>query len=129
MIRAIASLKKRPPPTSEHHASVGTETQIQARATAQKSYTNLRLTSENLRSALLTHEQMKVWGYVTEIPEEWGVGGDRVNEVGNLRKCERCGMDFVVSASPSTTDCIYHWSRPYVTKVNGKFVLPPIYYQ
>lgn len=65
----------------------------------------------------MTEEQMKVYDYITEIPE--GVGGDSPNQVGNLINCERCGNPFQVAEVPTENECTYHWGRPYTTKANG----------
>lgn len=117
MINTIGAVKRRSPPDSLSHISVGTEAEIASKKAKLSSLTEFTLKSSHLEPVLLTEEQLQAYEYVTKIPE--GVGGDRPNEVGNVIKCERCGSPFTVAAVPTENECTYHWGRPYTTKANG----------
>ncbi|KAG8865230.1 RNA exonuclease 3 [Tulasnella sp. 330] len=118
-INALVSLKKRPPPNAPSHSSVGTELQVHARAAAAKEYSALKLLPEDLTSFLLTLDEMREWGYVVEVPDDWGSGGDQVSEVGNIIKCDRCANEHTCMEDFGEEECQFHWGRPWSTKVAG----------
>ncbi|KAG8920627.1 RNA exonuclease 3 [Tulasnella sp. 418] len=120
VITCITTLKKRTPPTSITSDTVGTDSQVNARLAAKKEYSALVLTPEDLKPHLLTPEQMKELEFVIEVPEEWGPGGDKVNELGETVKCERCAGEFVVKKDPYEEECEYHFGKPYMVRTEGK---------
>ncbi|KAG9005766.1 RNA exonuclease 3 [Tulasnella sp. JGI-2019a] len=121
-INVLVSLKKRPPPNAPFHPSVGTESQVHARAAAAKQYGALTLIPEDLSSALLTLDEMREYGFVVEVPDDWGPGGDRVSEVGNIITCDRCANDYTCMAAFGEEECQFHWGRALSNKVAGKKV-------
>ncbi|KAG8899811.1 RNA exonuclease 3 [Tulasnella sp. 403] len=116
----LIAIRKRPPPTSLHHTSVGTESEVHARAAAAKEYPSLKLTPADLDAAILSSDQLTTWGFMTEVPEAWGQGGGAPNHVGKKAQCERCDNEFVVRADPVANECQFHWGRPWARKVEGK---------
>ncbi|KAG9016632.1 RNA exonuclease 3 [Tulasnella sp. 427] len=119
-INVLLSIKKRTSPTGLSHPSVGTEREVNSRAAAAKEYPAVLLTPDELQTALLTPEQLVLWGYVTLIPEEWGPGGEEPNHTGKEVKCERCETNFTVKPNPSENECQYHWGRIWAKKIEGK---------
>ncbi len=81
----------------------------------------LTLTRKHLEQYVLTLQEMKQWGYITEIPD--GPGGDRPSDEGQIRDCERCGKAFEVKKKEDAEECIFHWGRPYTSKTNGSIYL------
>ncbi|KAG6378672.1 ribonuclease H-like protein [Boletus reticuloceps] len=118
VINSIASLKKRPIPTSISHPSVGTEEDITARAEARKKLDTLRLTRTILAHLFMTTDVMQQWNYITEIPN--GDGGSKPHAVGQIVKCERCGQPYMVANHPTDDECTYHWGRPFSKTINGE---------
>lgn len=53
-----------------------------------------RLTREKVERFVASKEVLAKFDYVVAVPE--GEGGDRQTEEGNVRKCDRCGTEFVV---------------------------------
>ncbi|KAH0839877.1 ribonuclease H-like protein [Lanmaoa asiatica] len=119
VINSIASLKRRPIPTSISDPSVGTDEDIAARAEARNKLGALRLTRSVLTHLLMTTDTMQQWGYVTEIPD--GDGGSKPHAVGQTTKCERCGQQYMVSNTPAHGECTYHWGKPFSRRLNGAF--------
>lgn len=62
--------------------------------------------------------ELATWGYFVEIPE--GAGGDNPSQEGKIAKCERCTQPFLVKRKEEADECIYHWGKPYTTKINGE---------
>ncbi|KAG8218586.1 ribonuclease H-like protein [Butyriboletus roseoflavus] len=118
VINSIASLKKRPIPTSISHPSVGTDEDIAARAEARNKLDALRLTRSVLSHLLISTDAMQQWGYITEIPD--GEGGSKPHAVGDITKCERCGQPYLVSNTPAHDECTYHWGKPFSKTINGE---------
>ncbi|KIJ70048.1 hypothetical protein HYDPIDRAFT_121398 [Hydnomerulius pinastri MD-312] len=118
VISSIASLKRRPIPTSVSHPSVGTEEEIAARIEARKKLDELRLTRSVLKQLVTTTETMQNWGYIVEIPE--GAGGSKPHAIGQVMKCERCGTSYAVRSNPTQDECTYHWGRPFSKTINGE---------
>ncbi|KAI9063274.1 ribonuclease H-like protein [Trametes sanguinea] len=118
VISSIAALKRRPKPDTASHASVGTESEVLEREEMRKKVAALRLTAAQLEPYVLTIDEMKKWGYITEVPS--GVGGDKPHDEGSIMTCERCGQKFVVKRRENADHCRYHWGRPYSSKVNGE---------
>ncbi|KAF8305388.1 hypothetical protein DL93DRAFT_2172643 [Clavulina sp. PMI_390] len=117
MITTMASIKKRPHPDSLSHPSVGTSGELAERAAKTSSLSEFKLKASHLEYLVLSRDDMILWEYVVDPPP--GPGGDRPSEVGNAIKCERCDSQYVVTAKPSRTECVYHWGRAYGQKVNG----------
>ncbi|KAF9513244.1 hypothetical protein BS47DRAFT_1372581 [Hydnum rufescens UP504] len=117
MISAIATIKKRPPPDSKDHPSVGTNSEVAVRTAKLSSLSSFELLPSHLGSLVLSRDAQIALDYVVDVPP--GTGGDRPNEVGNMVKCERCAAQFVVKEDPPRDQCEYHWSRPYTTKIDA----------
>ena len=96
---------------------MGTEADIATRAEEKAKMESLKLSADHLEPYVLTVDDMRIWGYVVEIPE--GVGGDRPSEEGSLKKCERCGEPFMVKRREEADECVFHWGRPFLNKANG----------
>ena len=62
-------------------------------------------------------EQLKMWGFMTEIPE--GPGGQSPSDEGKIKQCDRCSKPFVVKRKENADVCVYHWGRSSVTRENG----------
>ncbi|KAF8165256.1 ribonuclease H-like domain-containing protein [Crassisporium funariophilum] len=120
MIQCIAALKRRPIPNAISHPSVGTEDEIITRAAAQKSLQSLRLSREILQSLVHPVADLEKWGYFVDIPP--GPGSDQPSLEGKIAKCERCGQPFEVKRMEEAENCIYHWGKPFTTRVNGERV-------
>lgn len=118
MIQCVAALKKRPIPNSVFHPSVGTEAEIIARAEAQKSLESLHLSRELLKPLVHSVDQLRTWGYFLDIPP--GPGGDQPTLEEKVAKCDRCAQYFLVKRMEAAEKCVYHWGKPYSTRVNGK---------
>lgn len=55
-----------------------------------------RLTKEKIAMFVSSKEVLAKFDYVVDVPA--GKGGDQPTEEGNVRKCDRCGTEFVVKA-------------------------------
>ena len=55
-----------------------------------------RLTREKVARFVSSKETLAKFDYVVDVPA--GMGGDQETEEGNVRKCDRCGTEFVVKA-------------------------------
>jgi len=120
MIHCVAALKRRPVPISVSHPSVGTEAEVIARAEAQKSLELLHLSRELLEPLVHSVDELKTWGYFLDIPP--GPGGDQPSLEEKIAKCDRCAQYFLVKGMEAAEKCIYHWGKPYSTRVNGEKV-------
>ncbi|KIK92710.1 hypothetical protein PAXRUDRAFT_146696 [Paxillus rubicundulus Ve08.2h10] len=118
VINSIASLKRRPIPTSTSHPSVGTEEEITARIDARKELDALRLTRPILAQLLMSTDTMQKWGYIVEIPD--GEGGSKPSAVGQVMKCGRCSQSYVARSTPTQDECKFHWGRPFSRTINGE---------
>ncbi|TFK75814.1 hypothetical protein BDN72DRAFT_831251 [Pluteus cervinus] len=118
VIQCAASLKRRALPDHPSHDSIGTQGDIAARLEARKSITSLRLTRELLEPVLMSMEQLGTWGFMTVTPP--GPGGEQPSLEGKIATCERCGQPFQVKRMKEADECIYHWGKPYSTKINGE---------
>jgi RNA exonuclease 1 len=117
-------LKKRTPPDSVSHPSVGTEEELAERAESRKKLDSLCLTRDHLVDLILTVADMQKWGYVVEIPG--GQGGSRPSEEGKIMKCERCAQPFMVKRKDEAEECNYHWGKQYNKIINGMFWFDPV---
>ncbi|KAI0254695.1 ribonuclease H-like protein [Lactifluus subvellereus] len=124
VISSIASLKKRPIPTSLNHPSVGTAGDLAARREEADALSNLRLTQAQLEPLLLTHEELQCWGYIVDILAEWGPGGESPSADGHLFNCERCKMPYIVRPldhdAAIANACIYHWGKALYQTIGGE---------
>ncbi|KAI0032042.1 hypothetical protein K488DRAFT_78726 [Vararia minispora EC-137] len=124
VISSIATIKARPKPTSISHPSVGTSGDLTQRAELTSSIAAHRLTASELDPLVLSREEMDRWGYITNVPDVWGVGGGSPTANGVRMKCERCTQIYVVQPvgedGASATECEYHWGKAYYTSVNGE---------
>lgn len=81
-----------------------------------------RLTRERIVKAgfLCPKGDLQVLGYLTEIPSDWGPGGDAVDGTGEKQTCARCGTVFRVAPLRKSPDddgqdpeaCRFHPGRP-----------------
>ena len=118
MIQCVAALKRRSVPNSVSHPSVGTEAEIIARAEAQTSLKSLHLSRELLEPLVHSVDQLKTWDYFLDLPP--GPGGDQPSLEEKIAKCDRCAQYFLVKRMEVADQCIYHWGKPYSTRVNGE---------
>lgn len=118
VIQCIAALKRRPIPNSVSHPSVGTEAEVISRAEAKKSLESLRLSREVLEPLVHSADQLKKWGYFLDKPP--GPGGDQPSLEEKIAKCDRCAQYFLVERLEHAEKCIYHWGKPYSTRINGE---------
>lgn len=116
MIQSVGALKKRVSPDSISHLSVGTEREVAERLASQKAIDSLRLTREILEPLQLTHADLEKWGFMTEIPAS--SGGAQPSKEGELAKCERCAMSYVVTRD-APKECSYHIGRAVTQNVSG----------
>ncbi|KAI0318701.1 hypothetical protein OF83DRAFT_1056421 [Amylostereum chailletii] len=124
IISSIATLKTRPIPTHPSHPSVGTAGDLATRAALASSISSQRITPSQLAPLILTKEEMQQWGYVVDIPEAWGKGGDYPNAEGARVKCDRCSTIYSVRPfghnDPRATECTYHWGKIFFPSINGE---------
>jgi len=124
VITTVASIKKRPPPTSLAHPSVGTTGDLAVRREESDALTSLRLTSSQLEPLILTHEELQRWNFIVEVPVEWGPGGESPSAVGELFDCERCKMPYIVRPldhdAAIANACRYHWGKPLYRSIDGE---------
>ncbi|GBE79712.1 ribonuclease H-like protein [Sparassis latifolia] len=118
VISSIATLKKRSFPDHFSHPSVGTECDVTKREEARKKMEALRLTASQLEPYVLSVDEMRRWGYIVDIPP--GSGGERSSEEGSIKTCERCRQQFKVKRAEEADECVFHWGKPYSSKVNGE---------
>ncbi|KAJ7180186.1 ribonuclease H-like protein [Mycena crocata] len=120
IIHCAAALKRRPAPDKSSHPSVGTESEVTARAEALKSRKSLRLTRAHLEHLILSKEDMELWGFFVDIPD--GIGGDHPSLENETAKCDRCGKAFIVKRKDEAEECIYHWGKPVSRTADGQKV-------
>ncbi|KAJ7276489.1 Rexo1 protein [Mycena haematopus] len=118
VIQCAAALKRRPLPDTSSHPSVGTEEEVIARAEALKTRKSLRVTRANVEHLIVSAEDLKIWGFILDIPE--GVGGDQPSLENKISKCDRCGKDFLVKRKDEADGCIYHWGKPITRTAGGQ---------
>ncbi|THH32887.1 hypothetical protein EUX98_g1291 [Antrodiella citrinella] len=118
VLTSIAALKRRPKPDSISHPSVGTNADIARRIEEKKALDSLKITTTHLEHHVLTLDEMRTWGYITEIPP--GEGGSCPSDEGAVQKCERCGDQFQVKRKEEADECVYHWGRKFMNKANGE---------
>ncbi|KAJ6539436.1 ribonuclease H-like domain-containing protein [Mycena capillaripes] len=118
IIQCAAALKRRPTPDTTSHPSVGTEEEVIARAEALKTRKSLRLTRAHIEHLILSKEDLKLWGFILDIPE--GVGGDQPSLENKIAKCDRCGKAFLVKRKEEADCCMYHWGKPITRTASGQ---------
>ena len=117
VISCVASLKKRPKPSSISHDSVGTSESVKKRLEEREKLGNLHVTKDHLLPHIMSIETMEKWGFMTKVPE--GEGGTRPSDEGKVRQCERCSKQFVVRRKEDAEECVFHWGRPQINRING----------
>lgn len=125
VIQCIAILKRRPLPTSPNDPSVGTEEDISTRMEAQKQLEYLRLTRDTVQQLIHPLEELQKWGYFIDIPP--GDGGTQPAALGKIVRCDRCPQYYLVKCLDEAEQCIYHWGRPYLTRIGGKYDFLKLY--
>ncbi|KAH9977779.1 ribonuclease H-like domain-containing protein [Lactifluus volemus] len=124
VITSISSLKKRPRPTSLNHSSVGTAGDLVARREEADALSSLCLTQPQLEPLVLTPEELQNCGYIVDIPEEWGPGGDSPSGAGQLFNCDRCKTPYVVRPLDHDANvaraCTYHWGKALYRTIGGE---------
>jgi len=119
-ISTLAALKKRPPPDSSRHSSVGTEGQLSERRANQDELSHFRLTRKLLEPLLLTTEDQAALEYVTAVPAEWGPGATAPHAANTQATCDRCKGEYVVKEDFDETACKHHWGRSYFKMLDGE---------
>ncbi|KAK4054549.1 RNA exonuclease 3 [Microbotryomycetes sp. JL201] len=94
VISAMARLKKRR--TAHSVDDTGTLEQLDERAKLHEERERNRLTKDKIKEFVHDKETLKQYEYVVDVPR--GKGGDCPTEQGNVRKCDRCGTEFVVKS-------------------------------
>ena len=84
----------------------------------RKKMVSLKLDGAKLEPYVLSVDEMKKWGYIIEVPP--GPGGDKPHEEGSIMTCERCSQKFVVKRKEEADQCVFHWGKPFSSKVNGR---------
>lgn len=119
VISALAQLKRRPPAGTE--ADAGTLEQDNERKKRAEEEEKTRLTAGRVEKYLASGKELETYGYVVEVPE--GAGGNQETEEGRVRKCDRCGVEYLVHADLTEADkvvCSYHYGRQVMEKIKGK---------
>lgn len=100
----------------------GTNAQVGTKRAAAVGRAKGRLTRARLANAgfLCPKGDLEKWGYMVDIPQEWGPGGTKVSSVGETKKCDRCSKLFIVGGELDDDGtrkgqepyaCRYHWGR------------------
>lgn len=110
-------MKKRPKPALISHDSVGTEESIKKRRAEREKLSNLHLTKEHLSPLVMSKETLEKWGFMTTVPD--CDGGTQPSDEGKIRQCERCSEQFVVRRKEEAEECVFHWGRPQMNRING----------
>ncbi|EJD01091.1 uncharacterized protein FOMMEDRAFT_110616 [Fomitiporia mediterranea MF3/22] len=118
VISCVASLKKRKKPDSLTHESVGTEGTLQKRRDTHDKLRALKLTKKHLSPHIMPLEAMQKWGFMTEIPDS--PGSSNPSDEGKIKQCERCNEQFVVKRKEEAGECVYHWGRAIMNRMNGE---------
>ncbi len=114
-------MKRRPVPTSINDPSVGTEEEIATRIENQKKLEKLRLSRGNLENLIHSIEELQKWGYFIDVPP--GSGGDEPTVEGKIVRCDRCPQYYLVKRLEEAEKCVYHWGKPYTTRIGGKIYI------
>lgn len=77
----------------------------------------LRLSRETLERVIHPIEELEKWGYIVDVPS--GHGGIQPSAQGKIVKCDRCPQYYLVKPLAEADQCIYHWGRPYGTRIGG----------
>lgn len=117
IISTIARLKKRTLPDSPSHDSVGTEGDVQEKKDKKAAISSIKLTRALLEPYILSEEEMKTWGYFTEVPQD--PGGSNPSSEGKTAKCERCTQPFQVKRKDEADSCSFHWGKPFSRQIVG----------
>jgi len=112
-----------------------TETGTAFQVQEKRKYADRRRLGELTRSRLVKagflcpKGDLAALGYLAEIPEEWGPGGDKPDGTGELQTCLRCNGQFKVAPlGPAGTEdpnlqdpegCRYHAGRPRREALDG----------
>lgn len=112
-------MKRRPVPVSINDSSVGTEEELSTRIENQKKLEKLHLSRENLEHLVHSVEELQKWGYFVDVPP--GRGGDEPSIEGKVVRCDRCPQYYLVKRFEEAEKCVYHWGKPYTTRIGGKF--------
>ncbi|MCO5573472.1 hypothetical protein L7F22_027243 [Adiantum nelumboides] len=121
---------------------IGTSEAIKGKLEKIKDRNEGMLTIEKLEDAQLIakYEQLQEYDYPlpaskssedgagkdvqSDILEDWGLGGTKIDRTGEEAKCERCGVNFMVSPLDPDSElrkaCCYHWGkRKFVREGNS----------
>ncbi|KAL7417329.1 hypothetical protein BDY24DRAFT_166484 [Mrakia frigida] len=122
----LISLRKRAPPTSLSHPSIGTQSTHVATLERLALERASRLSPDSIASLLLKIEDFETWGYLVEVPD--GAGGEEGNCEGEEKECGRCAKSFVVpkggvegegEEGSGGEKCSFHWGRKRWAKEHG----------
>lgn len=118
IISTLTRIKKRPLPILEK--DTGTLEDEATRLKAAEEKEKGRLTKEKIKKYISTKEILIKYDYVVELPD--GDGGDLETEEGYVRKCDRCGKDWMVKGILDEFDktaCSFHYGRMITEKLGG----------
>lgn len=91
-ISSLARLKKRE--RVMHERDTGTLEQENTRLVEKKEKEKRAIRREKVKKFISSKEVLRVFDYVVDLPQ--GVGGEQMTEEGRVRKCDRCGVEFLV---------------------------------
>lgn len=109
-IAITARLKKRPPASSVN--DTGTMEEYDARIKENEERLRTHLSLDRARLLTLDKDAMVKHDYITTVPS--ASGGNIPTEEGGVKKCDRCGTEFVVHGNLTTAEnnaCRHHWGR------------------
>lgn len=99
---------------------MGTEAEIATRIEAARQLETLSLSRENLELMIHPVEELEKWGYIVSVPP--GHGGIQPSFEGKIVRCGRCPQYYLVKPLAEADKCIYHWGKPYTTRIGGKIL-------
>lgn len=127
VISALARLKKRGPVKSEDDPACGTLEQEAERVKQMLEEEKGKLDAAKLRQLGFVHskETLAKFGYDVEVPA--GVGGDQPTEEGNVKKCDRCGKEYVVKADLEEVSPVPCTVAPTICEWRPGMPCPPLH--
>jgi RNA exonuclease 1 len=111
----LTAIRKRPPPTSTSHPSVGLQSAYIKVVSELNASAASRLTAPILAALVHPREELERYGYLVDVPDV--EGGQRPTEEGLLKVCDRCKVEFIVGEAGAK--CWYHWGRARYGKDQG----------
>jgi RNA exonuclease 1 len=98
---------------------IGTQSEVSKKRMDAVNKAKGKLTIPKLKEKLFVCPlgALSKWSYVTEIPEEWGQGGTNPDSLGEDKKCDRCGNNFIIKVPDANEEegsepiCSFHFGR------------------